>query len=57
MWEPVKVNLLSPWSKDVDPEQALPEYPRSQFKRKEWFNLNGLQDYSIRPKDEEIVFA
>jgi len=42
MWEPVKVNLLSPWSKDVDPEQALPEYPRSQFKRKEWFNLNGL---------------
>lgn len=57
MWEPVKVNLLIRWSKDVDPEQALPEYPKPQLKRKEWLNLNGSWDYSICPKDEEMFFA
>ncbi|MFX0075911.1 MAG: glycoside hydrolase family 2 protein [Candidatus Hermodarchaeota archaeon] len=55
MWEPVKGNLLTRWSREVNPEQPLPEYPRPQIKRKEWLNLNGLWDYSIRPKDEEMV--
>ena len=54
-WEPVTGNLLTRWSKEVNPEQPLPEYPRPQLKRKEWLNLNGLWDYSIRPKDEEMV--
>ena len=54
-WEPVTGNLLTRWSKEVNPEQPLPEYPRPQLKRKEWLNLNGLWDYSIRPKDEETV--
>ncbi|MHA1508471.1 MAG: glycoside hydrolase family 2 protein [Promethearchaeota archaeon] len=54
-WEPVKGNLLTRWSKEVNPEQPLPEYPRPQLKREEWLNLNGLWDYSIRPKDEEMV--
>ena len=54
-WEPVTGNLLTRWSKEVNHEQPLPEYPRPQLKRKEWLNLNGLWDYSIRPKDEEMV--
>ena len=54
-WEPVNGNLLTRWSKEVNPEQPLPEYPRPQLKREEWLNLNGLWDYSIRPKDEEMV--
>ena len=54
-WEPVEGNLLTRWSKKVNPEQPLPEYPRPQLKREEWLNLNGLWNYSIRPKDEEIV--
>lgn len=54
-WEPVKGNLLTRWSKEVNPEQPLPEYPRPQLKRKEWLNLNGLWNYSIRPKNEEMV--
>jgi len=54
-WEPVKGNLLTHWSDEVNPEQPLPEYPRPQLKRKEWLNLNGLWDYAIRPKDEEMV--
>jgi len=54
-WEPVKGNLLTRWSKEVNSEHPLPEYPRPQLKREEWLNLNGLWDYSIRPKDEEIV--
>jgi len=55
MWEPVKGNLLTRWSKEVNPEQPLPEYPRPQLKREEWLNLNGLWDYSIISKDEEMV--
>ena len=54
-WEPVKGNLLTRWSKEVNPEQPLPEYPRPQLNREEWLNLNGLWDYSIRPKEEEMI--
>ncbi len=54
-WEPVEGNLLTRWSKEVNPEHPLPEYPRPQLKREEWLNLNGLWDYSIRPKEEEMV--
>ena len=46
-WEIIEGELLTKWSKDVDPNNVLPEYPRPQFRRKEWLNLNGLWDYSI----------
>jgi beta-galactosidase/beta-glucuronidase len=50
-WSPVGDQILTRWAKDVDPKLPLPEYPRPQFERKEWFNLNGLWDYAICPKD------
>ena len=44
---------MTPWAADVSPTQALPEYPRPQFVREVWQNLNGLWEYAIRPVDEE----
>ncbi|MBN1685533.1 MAG: glycoside hydrolase family 2 [Spirochaetales bacterium] len=35
------------WTKDVTPEQVWPEYPRPQFERESWLNLNGLWEYAV----------
>src|SRR3954451_3671547 len=49
-WHPVEGRIMTRWAKDVDPGQALPEYPRPQMVRKEWINLNGLWDFAITPR-------
>ncbi|MFX0174940.1 MAG: glycoside hydrolase family 2 protein [Candidatus Hodarchaeota archaeon] len=54
-WEPVKGQIMTKWAKDVDPNNPLPDYPRPQFRRKEWMNLNGLWNYAILPKEKEMV--
>ena len=46
-WEPLKGKMMSRWAKKVNPDNVWNEYPRPQFKRTEWKNLNGLWDYSI----------
>src|SRR6478672_6820608 len=51
-WKPAQGPLMTRWAKQVDPNNALPEYPRPQMVRKDWQNLNGLWDYAIRPKDQ-----
>jgi beta-galactosidase/beta-glucuronidase len=51
-WKPAENPLTTPWTADVQPAHALPEYPRPQMVRAKWTNLNGLWDYAIRPKDE-----
>ncbi len=51
-WEPIEGQIMTRWSRDIDPTKPLPEYPRPQFKRNDWLNLNGLWDYAIRPKEE-----
>ncbi|MBA3484739.1 MAG: beta-galactosidase [Pirellulales bacterium] len=48
-WQPAEGPLTTPWTKDVSPENVLPEYPRPQLVRPEWTNLNGLWDYAVRP--------
>lgn len=50
-WQPGEGPLKTRWAADVSPENAHPEYPRPQFVRAEWLNLNGLWDLSITPKD------
>jgi len=52
-WQPVPGRIQTRWAKDVDPDCPWPEYPRPQFARSEWLNLNGLWEYAIRPKDVE----
>jgi beta-galactosidase/beta-glucuronidase len=46
-WEPVKGKIMSQWAENVNPEKVWQEYPRPQFKRSQWKNLNGLWDYKI----------
>lgn len=52
-WQPAKGPLMTRWSRDVSPENPLPEYPRPQMVRREWKSLNGLWDYSIQPQEAE----
>ena len=33
--------LITPWTYDVSPANARPEYPRPQMMRDQWLNLNG----------------
>ena len=36
--------LLTKWGEALDRERPLPEYPRPQFRRESYLNLNGLWD-------------
>lgn len=50
-WAQAESPLSTRWAKEVSPENALPEYPRPQFVRDRWVNLNGLWDYAITGVD------
>lgn len=39
--------VMTRWGREVTPENAWRSYPRPQFKRDEWLNLNGEWDYAI----------
>lgn len=56
-WKPAQGPLMTRWAKDVSPLNVLPEYPRPQMVRKDWLNLNGLWDYTIRPETEATPSA
>jgi len=43
---------MTRWAKQVSPDNVHVEYPRPQMVRKNWWNLNGLWEYAIQPKDE-----
>ena len=45
-------HLLTRWGKALDKLSPLPEYPRPQFQRENWINLNGVWDYAIYKKSE-----
>lgn len=50
-WQPVPGRMNTPWTSKVTPSNAWSEYPRPQFERKDWINLNGLWDYAVTAKD------
>ncbi|WP_410660377.1 AbfB domain-containing protein [Amycolatopsis sp. lyj-112] len=43
------VPLPTPWTDQVSPSNALPEYPRPQLVRSEWLNLNGTWGFAGAP--------
>src|SRR5689334_7271407 len=48
------VTIQTRWARQVNPKNALPEYPRPQMQRKNWINLNGLWKYAITSTSEGI---
>lgn len=53
-WKPAGEKIKTQWADKVDPNNPLPEYPRPQLVRTEWLNLNGLWDYAILPKGNNM---
>lgn len=51
-WTPVENTMLTPWGREVSPDNAWREYPRPQLVRPSWQNLNGLWHYRILPRGE-----
>jgi beta-galactosidase/beta-glucuronidase len=49
-WKPVPGKMMTEWGEKVTAANAWTEYPRPQFVRERWQNLNGLWDYAIRPR-------
>ncbi|MDR1734647.1 MAG: glycoside hydrolase family 2 [Oscillospiraceae bacterium] len=47
--------LLTQWGKALDKDKPLPEYPRPQFRRSEWLNLNGIWDFAITPSGQPFA--
>ncbi|RDI26565.1 AbfB domain-containing protein [Lentzea flaviverrucosa] len=48
-WVPKVPPLSTPWTSQVSPANALPEYPRPQLQRPEWQNLNGVWEFAGAP--------
>ena len=46
-WQPIEQKIVSRWAKKVTSDNVWQEYPRPQFKRSTWKNLNGIWDYII----------
>lgn len=51
-WAPAGNKLKTLWAEKVTPENVWQEYPRPQFERKNWMNLNGLWQYSVVKNSE-----
>lgn len=45
-WQPGDPPLSTPWTDQVGPDNALPEYPRPQLVRDAWQNLNGVWEFA-----------
>jgi beta-galactosidase/beta-glucuronidase len=54
-WKRVCAQSLSTrWAESVTAENVWQEYPRPQFRRNAWVNLNGLWDYSLQGKADPM---
>ncbi len=47
--------LLTPWGEKLDKNNVLSEYPRPQFARDSYLNLNGVWQYAILPADQDVT--
>lgn len=53
-WKPIGNKIKTQWADEVNPSNALPEYPRPIMERAQWLNLNGLWNYAITKKDAPL---
>ncbi len=53
-WKPASPRLMTAWGEKVSPDNAWREYPRPQFVRERWQNLNGLWDYAVAKRTEPL---
>ncbi|AGZ43727.1 LamG-like jellyroll fold domain-containing protein [Actinoplanes friuliensis] len=44
--------IATPWTAEVGPDNALPEYPRPQLVRSRWQNLNGVWEFGKAAVDQ-----
>ncbi|MGW7682760.1 LamG-like jellyroll fold domain-containing protein [Kribbella sp. NPDC054772] len=56
-WHAGTPPLTTPWTADVSPTNALPDYPRPQLTRPDWRNLNGLWEWSAATPSEQPPFG
>ena len=49
------ITILTPWGENLDKNNILQEYPRPQFKRDSYMNLNGIWKYALRDKNQKLV--
>lgn len=56
-WPVTDARLPTPWTSQVTPDNALPEYPRPQLERERWVNLNGLWQFSGAAEGEAPPFG
>ena len=54
-YAPAGDSLKTRWAAEVTPENVWQDYPRPQMVRDNWMNLNGLWDYAIRPKGNNVI--
>jgi hypothetical protein len=50
-----KVAMRTRWAAEVTPENVWDAYPRPQLRRDNWTNLNGMWDYAVTTKEEELI--
>ncbi|HLU99694.1 MAG TPA: glycoside hydrolase family 2 TIM barrel-domain containing protein [Acidobacteriota bacterium] len=53
-WQARVPRLMTRWTAEVTPETVHSEYPRPQMVRDRWLNLNGLWEYTVRPRQVEL---
>ena len=51
------MKITTKWGEKIDKNNPLPEYPRPQFERDSFINLNGVWSYLISKKKTEIPAA
>ena len=60
-WSGLKAPLATPWTAEVSPTNALPQYPRPQLARPsldhpQWMSLNGLWQFSATTSEARPPF-
>ena len=48
------IQIYTPWGENLDKDNILQEYPRPQYQRDSYLNLNGKWKYALREKDQNL---